>query len=96
MKDKKITKEEAIKELKESISTIMLTSDVVAFINRIETINVNIIKSDINNVINNYNPVDDISNVRFSIQEYNHIYIDSLDINLDRLKLEIREVLDRV
>lgn len=96
MKDKKITKEEAFEELKECISSVMLITDVITFINRIEAIDVTTIKSDIDDVIDNYNLVDDIKDPEFVIRGDNEIYIDCINIDLDRLKSEIKEVLDRV
>ena len=97
MKDTKITLEEAFKELEESNSSIMLTNDVIGFLKRIQfhPINLDIIKTDIENIIDNYNAVDDISNEEFGIS-HNEIYIDSCDIDLSRLKSEIREIFDTV
>lgn len=100
MKDIKITKEVAIKELKESISSIMLTTDVITFINRIEHIssvhNIDEIIDLVKNEFKSWDSSQFIQNERFEINSKNEIFIDSLDIDIDELQNNVVNIIERL
>lgn len=100
MKDTKITKEVAIKELEECISSVMLTTDVITFINRIEHIStvhgideiIDLVKDE----FESWDASQFIKNERFEINGRNEISIDSLEIDIDELQNNVVNIIERL